>query len=125
MIWERLRQVNFPKYTKFSLIERPSSPTTGVAQYIVRLERPGYFLIDFTITPTIGPITVTGVSGASIPRGFQPNPGEAPTIVGYPFIVTMKYEIHRTNDGQSWTEEDYVKWADGLFAGLKQRMAFD
>jgi hypothetical protein len=123
MLWERSRPVSLPKHTKLSLIEHPSSPTTGVAQYIVRLERPGYLSLDFKVTQTLGPITVGGVSGASVPKGFQPTPGGAP-IVGYPFIVTMTYEIHRIKDGEFQTE-DYAKWADALFAGLKQKMAYD
>jgi len=123
MIW-KVRSVDLPAHTHFSLLEQPSSPKTGVAQYAVRFERPGYFLVDFVVTQTLGPITVTGVTGASVPRGFQPSPGELQTTMGYPFIVTMTYEIHRASEVE-FSTEDYTKWADGLFAALKQRMASD
>jgi hypothetical protein len=124
MMREHLRPFSIPKYAKMSLIEYPSSPATGVAQYIVRLERKDHFLIDFKVTPTLGPVTVSGVTGASVPRGFQPAPGEVSTVVGYPFIVTMTYEIHRTDD-QQFMADDYAKWAESLFAALKQRMGAD
>lgn len=123
-IRENARPFSTPKSTKMSLVEHPSSPATGVAQYIVRLARPGYFLIDFKITPTFGPITVAGVAGASIPKGFQPAQGIAPTTLGYPFIVTMTYEIHKVHDA-TFQPDDYAKWADALFIGLKQRMAYE
>ncbi len=123
MIW-KVRSFDLPAHTHFSLLEQPSSPKTGVAQYAVRFERPGYFLVDLLVTQTFGPITVTGVTGASVPKGFQPSPGELPTTMGYPFIITMTYEIHHTSDVE-FSPEDYMKWADGLFAALKQRMAID
>jgi hypothetical protein len=123
MVWEN-RSVDFPRHTKISLIEHPTSPATGVAQYIVRLERPGYFSIDFKVTQTLGPIRVTGVSGASMPKGFHPASGTMDAMLGYPFIVTMAYEIQRTND-DDFRPEDYVTWVDALFAGLKQRMSSD
>lgn len=123
MIW-KVRSVDLPVHAHFSFLEHPSSPKTGVAQYVVRLERPGYFLIDLVVTQTIGPIEIAGVTGASLPKGFQPGPRDLPTTAGYPFIITMTYEIHRTSD-MEFSTEDYVKWADGLFGALKQRMAFD
>jgi hypothetical protein len=107
-----------------SLLGQPSSPGTGVAAYVVRLDRSHYYSLDFKITQTFGPIKIAGVPGASLPRGFQASPAEMPTTEGYNFIVAMQYEINTDTHDMEFVPQNYAKWADDLFSGLKEKMSF-
>ncbi len=125
MNWNPNRPVKMPKHTTIHFTEQPSSPQTGPAAYIVRLDRPQYFTIDFRVTQTLGPVTVAGVTGASIPTGFQAADSVAATTVGCPFIVTVKYEIQRSKQNAEFQPDDYMKWAESLLSALKERLAFE
>jgi hypothetical protein len=51
--WEHGR-FPLPKNARMSLLHVPTSPSTGVEKYIVRLEKPMFFQIDFIVEPLLG-----------------------------------------------------------------------
>jgi len=98
-----------PRDTQISFIEKP--PKENVVESTVRLERPGYYRLDFILTPSFG------MEGQA-PAGFQ-----TPTqnVSSYTVVMTMKYEFQRTPE--DFESEIYAQWAESLFSGLRNIMA--
>jgi hypothetical protein len=103
------RPFYLPRGTTVTLLEKP--PKEDVLQSIVRLERLGYYRLDFILIPSFG------MQGQA-PAGFRT---PIQNVNAYTVIVTMNYEVHRKGDG--FEPETYTQWAESLFSGLKNIMA--
>jgi hypothetical protein len=108
MFWTA-RPFQLPHGTNISLAER--QPKDSPFECFVRLERSGYYRIDFVTSPSIA------IQGQP-PAGFQT---PTPSVNSYPVTVTMNYEVQRRGDG--FEPDIYARWADSLFSGLKDIMA--
>lgn len=109
--WEHSR-LPLPKNTKLTLVHFPSSASTGAERYIVRLEKPMFFQINFIIEPLIG--TGPGI----LPRGLDVDPQIAANCETYQFRITTQAKFEKITAGTSHAEE-YKDWATRLFAGVK------
>ena len=104
-----------PIGTHVSFIEHANPEKGEVFTCIVRLERPGYFRIDFEIQPGLA-------MNNTFPAGFSNQRVQGTTT--YSVTVSMKYEIQRKNDDKQFHAEQYAIWADSLFDGLQKQMGF-
>jgi Carboxypeptidase regulatory-like domain len=87
----------------------------GRHTYRVRLERPGYFRIDFDVR---GVMSMNNM----LPAGFSAQ-GAAGTKT-LTVSVEMNYEIKGRKDA-GFEPDKYAAWADTMFDGLKKQMGFD
>jgi hypothetical protein len=104
-----------PLRTHVSFIEHANPENGEVFTCIVRLEKPGYFRIDFEIQPGLS-------RDNTFPAGFSNQVVQGTTT--YSVTVSMKYEIQRKNDDKQFHAEQYAIWADSLFDGLQKQMGF-
>ncbi len=109
-----VKALNMPTGTRVSFLEHANPAKGEVFTCTVRLERPGYFRIDFQIQPGVA-------MSNQLPAGFSSSAVQGTTT--YTIGVTMNYEIQRRSDG--FHTEQYAAWADALFEGLRQQMQFD
>jgi hypothetical protein len=79
---------------------------------MVRLERPSYFKIDFSVSPF-------GATGG-LPENFQTDAELAKGTQTYSFDVVMEYIIEREHS--NFAAEEYAKWAEALFSALRERV---
>lgn len=84
-------------------------------RYVVRIDRSGYFSMEYVIENFGG----TGVG--NVPKHFITP--YASTTMQWAFFVTMRYAIQRRTE-EDFHPEDYALWADALFAGLNQKLSF-
>jgi pimeloyl-ACP methyl ester carboxylesterase len=111
MAW-KLKPISMPKGTRIKLIEGGEKPK----KYIVRLERPGYFLIEYLVESPFG----TGIG--SLPNNFTTS--KSATTMQWAFFVTVQYSIqHRTDD--HFNPDSYSAWADALYTALRSRLSID
>jgi hypothetical protein len=108
MTWA-FRPVVMPLGTEIKFIDE-SKPE----RYLVRLERTGYFRIEFVIENFSG----TGVG--SIPKNFVT--AQVSTTMQWAFFVTMRYAIQRRTD-HVFHPDTYAQWADAIYAGLHEKLA--
>jgi hypothetical protein len=111
--WEGL---NFPlpKDTKVTLIHLP--PGEGVEKFIVRLAKPQFFVIDFTVEPLLG--TGLGI----LPKGVSTTPPEeAARCETYQFRITMLGTFEWITAGNRQTQE-YKDWVAWMFSNLQDRI---
>jgi len=78
----------------------------------VQLERPGYYRINFIVSPGVA-------MNGQVPAGFQTS---ITNVDSYGVTVAMNYEVQRRTD-HGFEPEAYVEWAESLFSGLKNIMA--
>jgi hypothetical protein len=105
-----------PKDTQIKLIHTTASPSDGVEKFIVRLEKPRFFVIDFLVEPLIG--TWPGI----LPKGVSAAAGTvAANNQTYQFKVTMQAKFERITAGNEQTQE-YKDWANWLFSNLEERI---
>jgi|SRR5579862_1341359 len=108
MTWES-KGIKMPRGTEIRFVEE-STPTP---RYIVKLERPEHFKIEYAVECLVG--TGTG----QVPKHFVS--AQANTTMEWAFFVTMHYEIERRPE-VDFRPELYVQWADALYKALQQRM---
>jgi len=113
-VWEH-GHLPLPRDTKVSLIHLNTSPTTGTEKHIVRLEKPRFFVIDFTIEPLGG--TGLGV----LPKGVSLAPEAAARSQTYQFQITMRATFEWITAGNQQTQE-YKDWANWLFSNLQDKL---
>ena len=105
-----------PRDTQVKLIHTPSSPSDGVEKFLVRLEKPRFFVIDFTVEPLLG--TGSGV----LPKGVSAASGTvAANNQTYQYKVTMLAKFEWITAGNQQTQE-YKDWANWLFSNLQERI---
>jgi len=113
--WEH-GHLPLPKDTKITLIHLLPAITKGTEKFIVRLEKPRFFVIDFTVEPLLG--TGMGI----LPKGVST---AAPEIAArcqtYQFQVTMHATFEWITAGNQQTQE-YKDWAPWLFSNLQDRI---
>jgi hypothetical protein len=112
--WEHSR-FPLPKNTTLTLVHLVSSASTGTEKYIVRLEKPMFFQINFVIEPLIG--TGPGI----LPKGLDVDPQLAASCETYQFRITTQARFEKITAGNSQTQE-YKDWAAWLFAGVKDNV---
>lgn len=113
--WEH-GHLPLPKDTKVRLIHLASSSTNGVEKFIVKLEKPRFFVIDFTVEPLLA--TGMGI----LPKGVSAvSPEVAARCQTYQFEVTMRAAFERITAGNQQTQE-YKDWANWLFSNLQDRV---
>jgi hypothetical protein len=114
LLWKN-KPFMLPLGTQMSFVERANPAKGEVLTCTVRLERPGYFWVDFESQP--GPAI-----NNQLPAGFS-----SPVVRGtttYSIVISMKYQIQRKKD-QGFNADQYSIWADSLFNGLHKIMAFE
>jgi hypothetical protein len=109
--WEHKPPIRMPKGTEIRFAEEEKP-----AAYLVRLERPGYFKIEYKVTQSMG----TGVG--SVPKNFATS--RASTTMQWAFFVTMHYTIYDSDDND-FNPSLYAQWADALYDGLHKRLTVD
>lgn len=114
LLWEN-KPFMLPLGTEMSFVESANPAKGEVLTCIVRLERPGYFRLDFESQP--GPAIDN-----QLPAGFSSPAARGTTT--YSMVVSMKYRIERKRD-QGFNADQYSIWADSLFDGLRKAMAFE
>ena len=110
MTW-KLKPVTMPRGTRISFVEM-SKPS----RYLVRLQRPDYFNVDFVVEGFAG----TGVG--QVPKHFVTN--RVSTIMQWTFFVTMHYTIEHPDDAD-FNPSSYAQWLDALYDGLRKRLIAD
>jgi len=111
------RGVTFPlpRNSRVTLIHIEAGQ--GAEQHVVRIEKPLFFRIDFTITP----LGATG--NGLIPKGVILTPPElAAQCRTFQFKVAMHATFERMTAG-NWRTDEYKAWTDWLFNGLKENLA--
>jgi hypothetical protein len=96
-----------PRGTVISLSGNDNDPERDV-----RLERPGFYKLRFSVVPLFG-------GHESLPENFY---SSDPGVDSYSCRITMDYEIQQRTDG-GFAPNLYVQWAEDLFAGMKKAMA--
>jgi hypothetical protein len=105
-----------PKDTQLKLIHTASSLSDGVEKFIVRLEKPRFFVIDFVVEPLLG--TGSGI----LPKGVSAASGTVTeNNQTYQYKVTMLAKFEWITAGNQQTQE-YKDWANWLFSGLQERI---
>jgi len=104
-----------PKDTKVTLLHLASSSTKGVEKFIVRLEKPRFFAIDFTVEPLLG--TGMGI----LPKGVSVAPEAVARCQTYQFQVGMRATFEWITAGNQQTQE-YKDWAHWLSSNLQDRI---
>lgn len=108
--------VSFPQKTNVRFLHRSPAMTGSTETFIVRLQKPRYFTIDFSIDPL--PSTGPGI----FPSGITLSPELAAHCQTYNFQITMRATFNKITSGNSKTEE-YKNWASQLFSGLREDLA--
>ncbi len=114
MIW-KASPMKLPAESHAIFTEHADPAKGEVFTSTVRLERPGYFKIDFEVRPGIA-------MNNQLPAGFSSDAVKGTAT--HSVTVTMRYEIRRRNDG-GFQPNMYAAWADSLFSGLRKQMGFD
>jgi hypothetical protein len=109
------KPLSLPAGTRVSLLERGGPKSGEVFTCVVRLEKPGYFRIDFEIQPGLG-------MSNQLPVGFSTAATKGTTT--YTLGVTLKYEIQQRSDF-GFHPDQYAVWAGALFNGLRKQMEFN
>jgi hypothetical protein len=104
-----------PRDTIVNLIHLPSSSVTGTEKFIVQLEKPLFFKIQFVIEPIAG----TGLG--TLPNGLTMDPQLAGRCQTYQFQITMNAEFRWITAGNSRTQE-YKDWASWLYSGISNEV---
>jgi hypothetical protein len=106
-----------PEGTTISLSEYGADPKEGkLFTCVIKLENPPRYKLEFTIQPSIA-------SGKGVPpTGFQTQ--AASSVQSYSVTIGMDLEIARNKDSE-FDSQEYVTWADDLFAAMQKRMGFD
>lgn len=112
--WEHGR-LPLPKNTTLTLVHSVPSASTGTEKYIVSLEKPMFFQINFVIEPLIG--TGPGI----LPKGLDVDPQIAANCETYQFRITTQARFEKITAGNSQTQE-YKDWAAWLFAAVKDNL---
>lgn len=118
--WTNEMQMTAPKHINIQMFEQNESSSVfgDMASYGIRFERQKYITLEFLATEKPAIIGIpTGQNPASPKRYITSRKG----IVGYPFVITMRYKIERSND-PAFASEEYSKWAESLFTGLRKQM---
>jgi len=106
--WEsRERPFQVPSGTIISFSGNDHDPERNV-----RLERPGFYELKFSVVPLFG-------GKGALPENFYTS---WPSVDSYSCRITMDYEIQQRTDG-GFAPNLYVQWAEDLFAGMKRAMA--
>jgi hypothetical protein len=109
-------RLQVPRGTTVSLMETPAIPQQGqMLVCTVRLERPGYYKLDFDVSSGIG-------ANGMMPSGYEPQ--MVPGVSTWTVTVTMRSEVEKRKDN-GFQPGLYSAWADALFDGLRKQMAFD
>jgi hypothetical protein len=108
MAW-KLKPVVMPKGTEIEFIQIHEPE-----RYAVRLQRLGYFKVDFIVE---GYMMATGAG--QVPKHFVTS--RAKTTMQWPFLVTMQYAIEHPDDSE-FNPSLYAQWLDALYDGLKERL---
>jgi pimeloyl-ACP methyl ester carboxylesterase len=111
MAW-KTKPISMPAGTKIKLIEDGDKSK----KYIVRLERPGYFRIEYSVESPFG----TGLG--SVPNHFRTS--KSATTMQWAFFVTMRYSIQNRTDGR-FNPSSYSAWVDALYTGLHGLLSSD
>ena len=101
-----------PKKTSLRLVHLAGGPNIGTEKYVVRLEKPMYFQIDFTVEPLLA----TGIG--VLPNGLVLAPEMAARCQTYQLKITMKATFEKITAGNAYTQE-YKDWAAWLFSNLR------
>jgi hypothetical protein len=112
----RNRRVRLPKGTKVDFIHVASSPATGTEKYIIRLQKPLFFSIEFEVAPLLG----TGIGVP--PKGLLLAPELVARWETYQFQVTMRAVFEKITAG-NWQTQEYKDWANSLFTGVRDDLA--
>lgn len=113
--WEH-GHIPLPKNTTVGLIHIATSQAAGVEKFVVRLDKPLFFRIDFVIEPLLA--TGMGI----LPAGLVLPPESAARSQTYQFRVTMQATFEKITAGNSQTQE-YKDWANWLFSGVKDTLS--
>jgi hypothetical protein len=114
MLWKG-KSLSVPLGTRLSFQEHSNPEKGQVLTCTVRLEKSGYFLLDFDVQP--GP-----AMNNQLPAGFSTQAIQGTTT--YSVSIAMSYVIQRRRD-HGFEPEQYAAWADSIFSGLKARMGFE
>jgi len=106
-----MKPFKVPRGSTIELEHREGAATpNGVAQDIVRIERPGFYTLEFACAPSMG---ATG-----LPPGFVISDHKiAHSVESVGVTITMTYRIERNQP--EYVIQDYQQWAENLFDGLK------
>ncbi len=112
--WEH-GHIPLPRDTNVSLLHISSSATTGTENFIVRLQKPLFFQIDFVVEPL-------GATGMGVlPSGIALAPELAQRCETYQSQITMRAAFEKITAGNSQTGE-YKDWANWLFSNLREKL---
>jgi hypothetical protein len=113
-LWNRAPIV-MPFGTHISFSEHKNPEKGEVFTCVIRLERVGFFTVDFDVQSGVG-------MNNQLPAGFSSRAIQGTTT--YTLGVTMKYVIQRRTD-QGFRPDRYALWLDSLFDGLQKKIGFD
>jgi hypothetical protein len=114
MLWEHGR-LPLPEGTTIKLGHQPSSPETGPERHIVRLEKPWFFVIEIMIEP------MGGSGPGTIPAGLHVDENVRSDLRTFHFKVVCRAKFEMLTAG-NWQTDEHKKWAEWLFAEIRQRI---
>jgi len=113
--WEHGR-LPLPEGTTITLIHEPTSQRTGPEHHIVRLEKPWFFTIETIIEPMGGSGPGVIPAGLTVPDNVRVN------LRTFHYKVVCRAKLEMLTAG-NWQTEEFKKWAEWLFAELRERMS--
>jgi hypothetical protein len=116
--WEHVK-VTLPPDSRISLAWVPGGEERGPEQYVVRLEKPGFFSYEIIISAFLG----TGPVGqTSIPEGLTPLMPDSfrGSLQTYIYQVRIVAKFEKLTSG-NWRTEEYKGWTSSMTAALEQK----
>jgi hypothetical protein len=102
-----------PKNTSISLIHQAAVLTRSPEKHIVKLKKPMFFTIDFTVEP------IGGTNVGLLPKGVSVPEDLASRSKTYHFKITIQATFERITAGNEQTQE-YKDWVNWLAANLRE-----
>jgi hypothetical protein len=108
--WEHTK-FSLPPKTKLTLL----LPSASGGNYVVTLDKPLFFQINFAIEPLLG------TSSGALPEGLALRPEVSARCQTYHYRITMSAKFERITAGNSRTQE-YKDWVNRLFSGVQDKL---
>jgi hypothetical protein len=111
----KIRGYRVPRSTKITL--HNISGKGKALKFSIRLENPSLYFLEISVEPFWGPTPY-------LPYGYHTYPGlDASKINTFHYTVKYHFEFKRRQGTDILQEEEYAKWAEGLFSALRKNLA--